>query len=50
MCKDITIESPEFQEMYEEISALAETKRKREMLSEDSFRTWLCSAIQLLAA
>lgn len=50
MGKDITIDSPEFRSMYEEISALAETKRQREQLSDSSFREWLCLAIETLAS
>lgn len=50
MEKDITIDSPEFRSMYEEISALAETKRQREQLSDASFREWICLAIEALAA
>ena len=50
MAKNITIESPEFQELYEEISGLAETKRQRGKLSDASFREWICTAIQMLAS
>lgn len=46
---NITIDSPEFQAMYEEISQLAETKRRRELMSETSFRDWICLAIEELA-
>lgn len=46
---NITIESPEFQAIYDEISQLAETKRKRELMSDSSFREWICLAIEELA-
>ncbi|MBQ9886650.1 MAG: hypothetical protein IJM37_07325 [Lachnospiraceae bacterium] len=46
---EITIESPEFQAMYEEISKRAEAIRKREELSEESFRKWICEAVETLA-
>ena len=50
MDREITIQSPEFQALYEEISARADTIRKREELSEISFRDWLCTAIEELAS
>lgn len=50
MTKNITIESPEFQTLYKEISMLSETKRQREKLSDESFRTWICNSIKILAA
>ena len=46
---NITIDSPEFQAIYKEISQLAETKRQRELMSDVSFREWLCLAIEELA-
>ncbi len=46
---NITIDSPEFQAMYNEISQLAETKRQRELMSDSSFRDWICLAIEELA-
>lgn len=46
---NITIDSPEFQAMYNEISQLAETKRQRELMSDSSFRDWICLAIEKLA-
>ena len=49
MSKDITIDSPEFKALYEEVSKRAEAIRQRERLSDRSFRDWLCEAIQLLA-
>ena len=50
MEKEITIESPEFKSLYEEVSARAEAIRKREELSDKSFRDWLCKAIEELAS
>ena len=50
MCKDITIESPEFRVLYDELSELAETKRQREVLNDTSFREWVCKSIQILAS
>ena len=50
MSKDITIESPEFQAMYKEISELAETKRLREKLSDISFREWVFLMIEKFAS
>lgn len=49
MDKSITIQSPEFQQMYREVSELAEAKRQRELLSDTAFRDWLCAAIEELA-
>lgn len=50
MDKEITIQSPEFQALYEEISTRAEAIRKRDELSDTSFREWLCKAIEELAS
>lgn len=50
MDKEITIQSPEFQAIYEEISERAEAIRKRDELSDASFRDWLCKAIEELAS
>ena len=50
MDREITIQSPEFQALYEEISLRAETIRRREEMSEISFREWLCKAIEELAS
>ena len=50
MDREITVQSPEFQALYEEISSRAETLRKREELSNVSFRYWLCEAIEKLAS
>ena len=50
MDKEITIHSPEFQAIYEEISERAEAIRKRDELSDASFRDWLCKAIEELAS
>ncbi len=49
MSKDITIESPEFKALYDEVAQRAEAIRKREELSDKSFRDWLCDAIEALA-
>ena len=49
MNTNITIDSPEFQQMYKEVSELAEAKRKREELSDTAFRDWICTAIEELA-
>lgn len=46
--KEITVESPEFKTLYDEISQLAEEKRLRETMSEESLRLWMCEAIQML--
>lgn len=46
---NITIDSPEFKKMYEEVSELAEAKRKRQELSDTAFRDWICIAIEELA-
>lgn len=45
---NITIDSPEFQQMYKEVSELAEAKRKREELSDTAFRDWMCAVIEEL--
>ncbi len=50
MNKEISIESAEFKEMYLEISELALAKKKREELTKDSFRIWICQAIETFAA
>lgn len=50
MDKEITIQSPEFQALYQEISERAEAIRKRDELSDTSFRAWLCKAIEELAS
>lgn len=49
MSKDITIESPEFKALYDEVAQRAEAIRKREELSDNSFRDWICDAIRILA-
>lgn len=49
MNKEITIESTEFQEMYLEISEMALAKKKREEMTDDSFRKWICRAIEIFA-
>lgn len=49
MNKNITIQSPEFHQMYKEVSELAESKRQRELLSDTAFRDWICSAIEEFA-
>ena len=43
---NITIDSPEFRQMYNEVSELAEAKRKREELSDTDFRDWIFDAIE----
>lgn len=47
--KDITIQSPEFQQMYKEVSELAEAQKQRDLLSDNAFRDWICTAIEELA-
>lgn len=49
MDKIITTASSEFLQIYEEISNLAEAKRKREELSDKSFRDWICPLIEKYA-
>ena len=49
MSKDITIDSPEFKALYDEVRQRAETIRKREELSDKSFKDWLCDTIEVLA-
>ncbi len=48
--RTITIDSPEFQDLYNELSQRADTMRKREELSDESFRVWFCNAIKDFAA
>lgn len=49
MNKNITIQSPEFEQMYKEVSELAEAKHQREILSDTAFRDWICLAIEEFA-
>ena len=49
MKNNITIQSPEFQQMLNEVSELAEAKRQRELLSDTAFRDWICMAIEEFA-
>ena len=49
MNKEITIDSDEFKEMYLEISEMALAKKKRKELTDDSFRRWICHAIEIFA-
>ena len=47
--KEITVDSPEFQSLLDEVMSRTETLKQREQLSEESFRTWVCGVIKMVA-
>lgn len=47
--RPITFEDPEFKSLMSEIMKQSEAIQKRDTLSEDSFRDWLCEVIVVLA-
>ena len=49
MCREITVESPEFKRMLNEVLDSAAAERRREELSEKSFRIWVCETVQRIA-
>ena len=49
MCREITVESPEFKRMLNEVLDSAAAERRREELSEKSFRIWVCEVVERIA-
>lgn len=49
MCREITVESPEFKMMLNEVLDSVAAERQREALSEKSFRIWVCEVVQKVA-
>ena len=47
--KEVTVESPEIQQLLDEVLNRSETIKKRNELSEESFRDWLCRTIEIIA-
>lgn len=47
--KEVTIETPEIQDLISEVMSRTEIIRKREELSAESFRDWLCEIIEIIA-
>lgn len=47
--KEVTVESPEIQQLLNEVLNRSETIKKRNELSEESFRDWLCRTIEIIA-
>ena len=47
--KELSADSPLFKDLVCEIMKQKETIQKREELSEQSFRVWLCKAIEIIA-
>lgn len=47
--RPITFDDPEFKSLMSEVMNQSEAIKKREALSEESFRDWLCEVIAVLA-
>lgn len=48
--RQITFDDPEFKKLFSEVMEQADVINRRNAMSEESFRDWLCEFIELFAA
>lgn len=49
MNKEVTMEDPEIRTLYEQVLKSAEASKKREDLSNESFKLWLFETVTIIA-